>query len=75
MLDGLRHHAFHCRNHQQQYVHSGRAGEHIVQKSFVPGHVHDSRFRSTLENQVREAEIERHAAQLLFRPTVGIGPR
>ena len=75
MLQGLRHHAFDRRDDQQQHVHSGRAGEHVVQKAFVPRHVHDARFRSTLENQVREPKVERHPAQLLFRPTIGIGPR
>ena len=75
MLDGLRPHAFVRRDDEQQHVHPGRAREHVVQKALVPGHVDDPRLDAVVEAQVRETEVERHPAQALFDPAIGIGPR
>lgn len=73
VLARLRHYAFVGVDHQQEHVHSGGAGEHIVQEAFVTGNVDDSGFDSIVENEVRESQIERHAAQPFFQPTIRIG--
>ena len=73
MLDGLRAHAFVGGDDQQQQFHARGAGEHVVQEALVAGHVDDPGFDAVVVAQVREAEVERHPAQLLFDPAVGIG--
>ena len=72
MLDRLRHHAFVGVDDQQQELHAGCAGQHVVQETLVAGHVDDAAFDSVVEAQVREAEIERHAAHSLFDQAIGV---
>ena len=73
MLERLRHYAVVRRDHQQQQFHTGRAGQHVVQEPLVTGNVNDAGFDPVVEVQMRKTQIERHAADLLFKPTVGIG--
>ena len=72
MLERLRHHAFVCVNDQQQELHAGGSGEHVVKEALVPRHVYDSTFDTIVEAQVREAEVERHAAHALLDQAVGV---
>src|SRR5579875_3455524 len=62
-----------CGDDEEQDLHACRSGQHVVQKAFVAGNVDDPRLDTIVEPQVREPEIERHPAQLLFAPAVRIG--
>ena len=73
MLEGLRTRPFVGRDDEQEHVHPGRAGEHVVQEALVPRHVDDAGFDAVVKAQVREAQVERHAAHLLFEPPSGFG--
>ncbi len=54
MLARLRHHAFVGGNDKQQQLHAGRARQHVVQKSLVPGNVDDAGFDAVVEDETRE---------------------
>ena len=72
MLERLRHDAFVGVHDEQQQLHARGAGEHVVQEALVAGHVDDAALDSVVEAQVREPEIERHAALALFDPAIGV---
>ena len=73
MLERLGHDALVGIDDQQQELHAGRARKHVVQEALVSGNVDDAAFHAVVEAQVRETEVEGHAAQLLFDQTVGVG--
>jgi hypothetical protein len=73
VLEGLRTRSLVCGDNEQQHVHPGRAGKHIVHEAFVTRHVDEARFDAVGKAQMREAEIERHAAPALFFPAIGLG--
>ncbi len=75
MLERLRHNAFVDIHDEQQQLHAGSTGEHVVQEFLVARHVDDSGLDAVVEAQVREAEIERHAALAFLGPAVGVRSR
>ncbi len=71
MLPRLGHHRFVGRDHEQNAVDPGRAGEHVADEAFVARHVHE-RDLHVAELRVHEAEVDRDAPGLLFRQPIGI---
>ena len=75
MLERLRSWTFVCSDHQQQKLHPRSPREHVVQEAFVSGDVDDARIDPIGEAQMRETQIQRHAAELFLDPAVRIGSR
>ena len=63
MLQRLRHHAFACVDDEQQQLHAGGTGKHVMEESLVAGNVDDPALDAVGKLQVRETEVERHAAR------------
>ncbi len=72
MLARLRLDALVGRDDEEDEVDAGRAGEHVLDEPFVAGNVDDGDPAAGGERQVREAEIDRDPALLLFLQPVGI---
>jgi hypothetical protein len=72
VLACLRLHRFISRNDEQHRIHTARAGEHRPHESLVAGHV-DDRHVEVADRRVRESEIDRDPAFLLFFEAIGIG--
>jgi hypothetical protein len=45
-----------------------------MKETLVTRNVDDSGFDPAVQNEVCESQVECHAAQLLFQPTVRVGP-
>ena len=71
MFAGLRFDRFTRGNDEQRQVDAGRAGEHVADKAFVAGHVHDA-DGIVAELEMREADVDGDAAFLLFGQAVAI---
>ena len=72
VLERLRLRALVRGHHQQQQFHAGGARQHVVQEAFVTRDVDDASFHAVGKAQVGEPEVEGHAAQAFFDPTVRI---
>ena len=72
MLERLRHDSFAGIHDEQQELHTGRARQHVVQETLVPGHIDDAALGFVAETEVGEAQIERHASPSLLLPAIGI---
>ena len=74
MLMRLRHRPIIGGDDQERVVEPGRAGDHIVDKTFVSGYIHETDRLAGLGAQMGKAEIDRDAPPLLLRQPVGIDP-
>ena len=68
----LRHHAVIGGYLEDHQIDPMRSGQHVADEALVPGHIDDSRARRIRQREVREAEIDRDAALLLFLEPVGV---
>src|SRR5215470_2821079 len=59
-------------NDQQHQIHSRRAREHVADKTFMAGNIHETKLDAALF-QEREAKIDRDSAALFFFQAVGVG--
>src|SRR5260370_8395302 len=74
MLLALRHHAVVGCDREQHEVHPMRTGEHVADEPLMARDVDHARARPVPEREIREPEVDRDAALLLFLATVGILP-
>src|SRR6266851_5725423 len=72
MLLALRHHAVVGCDREQYEVHPMRAGKHVADEPLMARDVDHARARPVPEREIREPEVDRDAALLLFLETVGI---
>ena len=72
MLYRLGHKAFVGGHHQHCQVDAAGTGQHIFDKPFVAGHVHQTGLGTVIEIQMGEAQINGDTALLFFHQTVGI---
>ena len=68
----MRHDAFISRDHQHHGVEPVRPGQHVADEPRMAGDIDDADVKSARELQVREAEVDGHAAPLFFGETVGV---
>ena len=68
----MRHDALGRVHDEDDDVHPGGAGEHILDKPFVPGNVDKRDARSVGKVEVGEAEVDSQPALFLFLQAVGI---
>ena len=73
MLARLRHDGLVGGHDEQDGVDAAGAGEHVAHEALVARDV-DERQRDVVRLEVREPEIDRDAARLLFLQPIGIGP-
>ena len=73
MLARLWHHRFIGRDDEDDEIDAADAGEHVLDEPLMAGNV-DERDVDVADHRVREAEIDRDAAGLLFLQAIGIGP-
>ena len=74
MLARLRHHRFVGRDDEHHEIDAADAGEHVLDEALVAGDVDEREVRPA-DHLVREAEIDRDPARLLFLQPIGIDPR
>src|SRR5260370_28024003 len=74
MLLALRHHAVVGCDREQHEVHPMRTGEHVANEPLMARDVDHARARPVPEGEIREPQVDRDAALLLFLETVGILP-
>src|SRR5712692_7884780 len=74
MLLALRHHAVVGRDREQHEVHPMRTGKHVADEPLMARDVDHARARPVPEGEIREPEVDRDAALLLFLETVVIRP-
>src|SRR5262245_15085756 len=74
MLARLRHNAFVRGHYQHHQIDPVRAGQHVFDKTFVPGHVDEAEMNIP-HGQVGEADVNRDAPLLLLFQTVGVDAR
>ena len=72
MLLGLGHDPFVGGDDEQCDVDAGRAGEHVLDESFMAGDVHDTGLDPAGQRQGGKTEIDGDAAAFLFLPAIGI---
>src|SRR5216683_2371373 len=72
MLLALRHHAVVGCDREQHEVHPMRTGKHVADEPLMARDVDHARARPVPEREIREPEVDRNAALLLFLETVGI---
>ena len=74
MLPCLGHNAFIRGDNQQRQVNPASAGEHIVHKFLMPGHINDAGLAAIRQRQVSKAQVNGDAAALLLIQPVGVRP-
>ena len=74
VLGGLRHRPLVGRDAEDRHVYAERGAHHRPQEPLVARDVHHPRRPDAGQFQVRVAGLERDAAALLFRQTVGVDP-
>ncbi len=67
MFPCLRHDRFVRCDNQQNRLDTSRACEHVLDEAFVAWYIHKADTVAAGKRKVREAEINRNAARLLFR--------
>ncbi len=72
VLDRLRHDAVVSGHDQQHEIDAGRPGHHVAHEALVAGHVYDADLADARKLEVREAEINGHAAALFLGQAVGV---
>ena len=72
VLARLRHHRLVGGDDEQDRVDPAGARQHVLHEALVPGHVHE-RHVEPADLRVREPEIDRDPARLLFLQPIGIG--
>src|SRR5579872_5588811 len=72
MLLALRHHAVVGGDGEQHEVDTVRARQHVADEALMPRDIDDARARSVGQREIREAEIDRDPALLLFLQAVGV---
>ena len=75
MLHGLGHKALVGGHHQHGQVDAAGAGQHILDKFLVAGHIHDARLGPVVEIQVGKAQLNGDASLFLLAEAVGVDPR
>ncbi len=75
VLARLRHHAFVGGDDQQRQVDAAHAGEHILDKALVAGHVDDAHLTAAGQRQPGETEVDRHPPVLLLLEAVRVDAR
>ena len=72
MLARLRLDALVRRDDEEDEIDAGGADQHVLHEAFVPGNVHDRDPAAGGKRHVREAEIDRDPALLLFLEAIGV---
>ena len=72
VLLGLRHDAFIGSDDEQRDVDAGRAGEHVLDESFVAGDIDDAGLNPVREWERGKPEIDRDAAAFFLFPAIGV---
>jgi hypothetical protein len=67
----LRHHTFIGRNDEREQIDAVSPGEHVFDEAFVTGNVYETELE-IVKLEIREPEIDRDPASLLFRKTIRI---
>ena len=73
MFFGLRHDAVVGGDGEQHEIDAVRAGEHVLDKSLVAGHVDDARRSTVGQIEMSKTEIDGDAALFFFLEPVGVG--
>ena len=73
VLDRLRHHPVIGGDDEQEQVDAGGSGDHRAHEALVTRDV-DERQRPAADVELREAEVDRHAAGALLRQPIGVAP-
>ena len=72
MFARLRHDAFVSGDDEEREIDAGRAGEHRAHERLVAGNVDDAGHTDVRQVERREPEVDRDAASLLFRQSIGV---
>ena len=73
VLARLRHHRFVGGHHQHDQVDAADARQHVLDEPLVPRHIDEGEIHAA-DFLVREAQVDRDPARLLFLQPIGIGP-
>ena len=72
MFQRLRHHAVVGGHDENREVDSTHARQHVADEPLVSGNVDEPENGPVAKGQIREAEVDRNAARLLFGQPVGV---
>ena len=72
MLDGLGHKAFVGGHHQHGQVDAAGAGQHILDKLLMTGHIHDTGLGTVRKIQMGKAQLDGDAPLFLLLEPVGV---